>query len=159
MYETKTIDELLIENAVDPKTGLTNEEAEQRLSLNGKNKLVEKKRRSVLLTFLLQLHDPMIYILIAAAIISAVVTIIEGHNDWADVIIILAVVFLNATIGTIQEVKAENALEALKKLSSPTATVRRDGKVFEIKAEDLVVGDIVILEEGRSIGADMRLLK
>lgn len=159
MYETKTIDELLIENAVDPKTGLTNEEAEQRLSVNGKNKLVEKKRRSVLLTFLLQLHDPMIYILIAAAIISAVVTIIEGHNDWADVIIILAVVFLNATIGTIQEVKAENALEALKKLSSPTATVRRDGKVFEIKAEDLVVGDIVILEEGRSIGADMRLLK
>lgn len=159
MYETKTIDELLTENGVDPKTGLTNEEAERRLSLNGKNKLVEKKRRSVLLTFLLQLHDPMIYILIAAAIISAVVTIIEGHNDWADVIIILAVVFLNATIGTIQEVKAENALEALKKLSSPTATVRRDGKVFEIKAEDLVVGDIVILEEGRSIGADMRLLK
>ncbi len=159
MYETKTIDELLTENGVDPKTGLTNEEAERRLSLNGKNKLVEKKRRSVFLTFLLQLHDPMIYILIAAAIISAVVTIIEGHNDWADVIIILAVVFLNATIGTIQEVKAENALEALKKLSSPTATVRRDGKVFEIKAEDLVVGDIVILEEGRSIGADMRLLK
>ena len=159
MYETKTIDELLTENGVDPKTGLTNEEAEQRLSVNGKNKLVEKKRRSVLLTFLLQLHDPMIYILIAAAIISAVVTIIEGHNDWADVIIILAVVFLNATIGTIQEVKAENALEALKKLSSPTATVRRDGKVFEIKAEDLVVGDIVVLEEGRSIGADMRLLK
>jgi len=159
MYETKTIDELLTENGVDPKTGLTNEEAERRLSLNGKNKLVEKKRRSVFLTFLLQLHDPMIYILIAAAIISAVVTIIEGHNDWADVIIILAVVFLNATIGTIQEVKAENALEALKKLSSPTATVRRDGKVFEIKAEDLVVGDIVVLEEGRSIGADMRLLK
>ena len=159
MYETKTIDELLTENGVDPKTGLTNEEAERRLSLNGKNKLVEKKRRSVFLTFLLQLHDPMIYILIAAAIISAVVTIIEGHNDWADVIIILAVVLLNATIGTIQEVKAENALEALKKLSSPTATVRRDGKVFEIKAEDLVVGDIVILEEGRSIGADMRLLK
>ena len=159
MYETKTIDELLTENGVDPKTGLTNEEAERRLSLNGKNKLVEKKRRSVFLTFLLQLHDPMIYILIAAAIISAVVTIIEGHNDWADVIIILAVVLLNATIGTIQEVKAENALEALKKLSSPTATVRRDGKVFEIKAEDLVVGDIVVLEEGRSIGADMRLLK
>lgn len=160
MYETKTIDELLAEHRVDPQSGLTSEEACKRLEANGKNKLVEKKRRSIILSFLLQLHDPMIYVLLAAALISALVTIFgEGHDDWADVIIILAVVLLNATIGTIQEVKAENALEALKKLSSPTATVRRDGKVFEIKAEDLVVGDIVVLEEGRTVGADMRLLK
>ena len=160
MYETKKIDDLLTENHVDPEIGLSNEEAEKRLLESGKNKLVEKKRRSIFLTFLLQLHDPMIYILLAAALISALVTIFgDGHDDWADVIIILAVVLLNATIGAVQEVKAENALEALKKLSSPTATVRRGGKVFEIKAEDLVVGDIVILEEGRSIGADMRLLK
>lgn len=160
MYETKKIDELLAENMVDPKVGLSTAEAEQRLLANGKNKLVEKKRRSVFLTFLLQLNDPMIYILIAAALISALVTIFgEGHDDWADVIIIMAVVLLNATIGTIQEVKAENALEALKKLSSPTTTVRRDGRVFEIKSEDLVVGDIVVLEEGRTVGADMRLLK
>ncbi|MFA5421802.1 MAG: calcium-translocating P-type ATPase, PMCA-type [Bacilli bacterium] len=160
MYETKKIDELLAENNVDPNVGLTSEEAAQRLATFGKNKLVEKKRRSIFLTFLMQLNDPMIYILLAAALISALVTIFgEGQDDWADVIIILAVVLLNATIGTIQEIKAENALEALKKLSSPTATVRRDGRVFEIKAEDLVVGDIVVLEEGRSIGADMRLLK
>lgn len=160
MYETKTIDELLAEHRVDPQSGLTSEEACKRLEANGKNKLVEKKRRSIILSFLLQLHDPMIYVLLAAALISALVTIFgEGHDDWADVIIILAVVLLNATIGTIQEVKAENALEALKKLSSPTATVRRDGKVFDIKAEDLVVGDIVVLEEGRTVGADMRLLK
>lgn len=160
MYETKQIAELLNENAVNPEIGLTSQEAERRLAVNGKNKLVEKKRRSVFLTFLLQLNDPMIYILIAAAVISLLVSIFgEGHDDWADVIIIMAVVLLNATIGTIQEVKAENALEALKKLSSPTATVRRDGKVFEIKAEDLVVGDIVVLEEGRTVGADMRLLK
>lgn len=160
MYETKTIDELLAEHRVEPQSGLTSEEACKRLEANGKNKLVEKKRRSIILSFLLQLHDPMIYVLLAAALISALVTIFgEGHDDWADVIIILAVVLLNATIGTIQEVKAENALEALKKLSSPTATVRRDGKVFEIKAEDLVVGDIVVLEEGRTVGADMRLLK
>lgn len=160
MYETKKIDELLAEHQVDPLSGLTSEEACRRLQANGKNKLVEKKRRSIFVSFLLQLNDPMIYVLLAAALISALVTIFsEGHDDWADVIIILAVVFLNATIGTIQEVKAENALEALKKLSSPTATVRRDGKIFEIKAEDLVVGDIVVLEEGRSIGADMRLLK
>ena len=160
MYETKKIDELLVEHAVDPAVGLTSEEACRRLEKNGKNKLIEKKRRSIFLTFLLQINDPMIYVLLAAALISALVTIFgKGHDDWADVIIILAVVLLNATIGTIQEVKAENALEALKKLSSPTATVRRDGKVFEIKAEDLVLGDIVVLEEGRSIGADMRLLK
>ncbi|MFA5480886.1 MAG: cation-translocating P-type ATPase [Bacilli bacterium] len=158
MYETKKIDELLAEHAVDPKIGLTSDEAAKRLASNGKNKLIEKKRRSILLTFLLQLNDPMIYILLAAAIISGVVTIIEGTNEWADVIIILAVVLLNATIGAIQEVKAENALEALKKMSSPTATVRRDGKVIEIKAEDLVVGDIVVLEEGRTVGADIRLL-
>ena len=159
MYETKKIEELLAENAVDPKVGLSASEVEKRLATNGKNKLVEKKRRSVILAFLMQLNDPMIYILLAAALISALITIFsEGHDDWADVIIILAVVILNATIGTIQEVKAENALEALKKLSSPTATVRRDGKVIEIKAEDLVVGDIVVLEEGRIVGADMRLL-
>jgi len=160
MYETKTIDALLAENSVDPKVGLSTSEAQARLAANGKNKLADKKRRSAFITFLMQLNDPMIYILIAAAIISGIVALLNPEEgEWSDVIIIMAVVLLNATIGTIQEVKAENALEALKKLSSPTATIRRDGKVFEIKAEDLVVGDIVILEEGRTVGADMRLIK
>ena len=92
MYETKKIEELLAENAVDPKVGLSASEVEKTLATNGKNKLVEKKRRSVILAFLMQLNDPMIYILLAAALISALITIFsEGHDDWADVIIILAV--------------------------------------------------------------------
>jgi Ca2+-transporting ATPase len=78
-------------------------------------------------------------------------------KQFADVIIIFGVFVLNATIGTIQETKAEKALEALKKLSSPTATVRRDGKIVEVKAEELVPGDIVVLEEGRTVPADLRL--
>ncbi len=150
----------------DFENGLSNEEASSRLEKNGPNKLAEKKKKSIVMLFLSQLANPMIYVLFGAIIVSVIVTIIaftqsgDPHDlDFLDVYIILGVILLNAIIGTVQEAKAEQALEALKKLSSPTATVKRDGKILEIKAEELVVGDLVILDEGRTVPADIRLIK
>jgi Ca2+-transporting ATPase len=156
--ETKKIETILTEFNTNAKTGLTEEEASKRLAKNGKNAIPRKKKKNIFAIFFSQMNDPMIYILIAAAIISLVISIIEKSNDYIDVIVIMIVVLLNSIIGTIQERKAENALEALEKLSAPTTVVKRDGKLREIKAEDLVVGDIVILEEGRTVPADLRLI-
>lgn len=158
MWETKSSKETLKELCSNSETGLTSSEAQSRLEKNGPNELQEAKKESLLMIFIRQFNDPMIYILIAAAVISLVVGIIENSTDWVDSIIIFFVIFMNATIGTVQENKANKAMEALKKMSSPTAIVRRDGKIFEIKAKDLVVGDIVIIEEGNVIPADVRLL-
>ncbi|HWQ50799.1 MAG TPA: HAD-IC family P-type ATPase, partial [Terriglobales bacterium] len=132
--------------------GLTGEEAARRLKRDGPNKLVEAKKKSRLSMFIAQLRDPLIYILFAAAGVSIAV------HEVGDAVIILAVVLLNAVIGTVQEGKAQDSLEALKKLSSPTAVVRRDGKAIEIPAEELVKGDLVLLEAGRTVPADLRLL-
>lgn len=167
MYENKTVKETAESFETDIEKGLTEEEVLKRKEQYGANKLYEKPRQSPLIIFLSQFKDPMVFILFAAAIISLVLGIVEAYQKgegisfetFADVIIIFGVVVLNAIIGTVQETKAEKALEALKKMSSPTATVRRDGKTIEIKAEDLVPGDIVILEEGRSVPADLRLIK
>ena len=102
----------------------------------------------------------MVLVLFIAALISLIIGLVQKDNEqYIDVIIIFAVVLLNAGIGTYQEAKAEKALEALKKMSSPTATVKRNGKIMEIKASELVPGDLVILEEGRTIPADLRLIK
>jgi Ca2+-transporting ATPase len=160
MFENKTIAGALNELGTNQETGLSSSEVKVRQEQYGPNKLEEKKRTSAFMIFLGEFKDPMTLVLAAAAIISMVIGIVEGGNDWvADVCIIFGVLIVNAIIGTIQETKAEKALEALKKLSSPTATVRRDGKLIETKAEDLVPGDIVILEEGRTVPADLRLLK
>ncbi len=151
MYYSKDVNEtceLLDTSAV---YGLTSEEARRRYEKNGPNELVEKKPKSKLMMFLSQLNDPMIYILFAAAIISVIL------GELSDCIIILAVVLLNAIIGMVQESKAEKALEALKKLSSPNALVKRDGRLVDVPASELVVGDLVILEAGRVIPADLRL--
>lgn len=166
MFENHSISEALNELSTK-ESGLSSEEAVARLKKDGPNKLSEKKRQNAFMVFLSNFKDPMVLILFVAAIVSLVLGIFEaqsegrafGISDLADVIIIFGVIFLNAIIGTVQEMKAEKALEALKKLSSPTATVKRDGKLIEIKAEELVVGDIVILEEGRSVPADLRLIK
>jgi len=134
-------------------TGLSQEEAKKRLEQYGPNALIEKKRKTIIQMLLAQLKDIMIYILFAAAAISIIL------NEVTDAIIILLVVLVNAIIGVIQESKAEAALEALKNMSSPTAMVKRGGKIIEIPAAELVVGDIVVLEAGRIIPADLRLLQ
>ena len=164
MFETKSAKEVLQELEVDPGQGLSSEEANQRLQKYGPNKLAEKKKTPLFLVFLSQFNDPMIYILLAAALLSIAISIYNSiHNgeafDFADPIIIMGVCVLNAIIGTVQENKAEKSLEALKKMSSPTCVVRRDGKLVELKAEELVPGDIVILEEGRTVPADLRLIQ
>lgn len=132
--------------------GLSAKEAAARLAEQGPNVFSEKKKKTILQSFILQFKDFMIYILLAAALVSAFL------GEFADMGIILVIVLFNAFIGTLQEQKAENALEALKKLASPMALVRRDGQPVEIPASDIVCGDIVILEAGRVVPADMRLL-
>ena len=152
MYYQKSVDSVCSELNVQ-NSGLSQEEAKKRLEQNGPNALVEKKRKTIAQMFLGQLKDTMIYILFAAAAISIAL------NEITDAIIILLVVLINAVIGVVQESKAEAALEALKNLTSPTAMVKRNGKVVEIPAAELVVGDIVVLEAGRIIPADLRLLQ
>ena len=133
--------------------GLGNAEARERLLRDGANVLVEKPPRTILQMVAGQLKDVMVYLLLAATVISFAL------GETTDAIIILLVVVMNTIIGVVQESRAEAALEALKKLSSPTAMVRRDGRVAEIPAADLVTGDIVLLDAGRVVPADLRLLK
>ena len=138
--------------------GLSTEEAEKRLLQNGHNKLKEGKKDSLLVRFLKQLADPMIIILLIAALISGVLAAVEGES-FTDVIIILAVVLFNAILGVYQESKAEKAIEALQEMAAATSKVMRDGKLVHVKSEDLVVGDIVILEAGDAVPADGRLIE
>ena len=169
MYENKSPSQLFSDLSVDPEVGLSEEEATSRLAANGPNKLREKPKDPWYKIFWGNIADPMTLILAGAAIISLVlgiINIVQGNVDpgeewqeFMDVVIIFGVVIINAVIGTVQEMKAEKALEALKKMSAPKATVRRGGKLIEIDAADLVVGDIVILEEGRTVPADLRLFK
>ena len=138
--------------------GLSSQEADVRLQANGKNKLAEAKKDSLLKRFIKQLMDPMILILLAAAAISGVLAVVEGES-FADVIIILAVVIINAVLGVYQENKAEKAIEALQEMSAATSKVLRDGKIMSVHSEDLVVGDIVLLEAGDAVPADGRLIE
>ncbi len=141
--------------------GLTSAEAEKRLQENGKNKLAEAKKASMLSRFIDQLKDPMIIILLVAAVISAVTEMIEagGFVTPTDSIIILVVVLINAILGVVQESKAEKAVEALQKMSAATTKVLRDGKVEVVKSEDLVVGDVILLDAGDAIPADCRIFE
>ena len=138
--------------------GLSEAEAEKRLSENGKNKLTEAKGKSIFMRFLEQLCDPMIIILLAAALVSGVLAILEDES-FADVIIILAVVLINAVLGVYQESKAEKAIEALQKMSAATSKVIRDGILKTVHSEDLVIGDIIVLEAGDAVPADARILE
>ena len=144
--------------------GLTSAEAEKRLQENGKNKLAEAKKQSMFSRFIDQLKDPMIIILLVAAVISAVTEFIEhdpatGAYVPTDSIIILVVVLINAVLGVVQESKAEKAVEALQKMSAATTKVLRDGKVETVKSEDLVVGDVILLDAGDAIPADCRIFE
>ena len=139
------------------ESGLSQAEAQKRLEENGKNRLEAAKGKSLIRRFLEQLADPMIIILLAAAAISGVLAAMEPEGEFVDVIIILAVVIINAVLGVYQESKAEKAIEALQEMSAATSKVLRDGKVQIIHSEDLVVGDVVLLEAGDAVPADGRL--
>ncbi len=155
------------------EAGLTEDEATNRFNTVGANELKEKGRRSWIRIFLGELNNPMIFVLFAAIAITMGVSVYETiqtirsgeafnfltTGDWPDVIIILIVIVLNAAIGTIQEIKAEDSLDALKKMSSPESSVVREGKIKKIKSSLLVPGDVVILEEGDTVGADLRLIE
>ncbi len=141
------------------ESGLTAAEAQARLEKNGKNKLAEGKKESLIHRFLKQLADPMIIILIVAAVISAITAAVGGEGEgYADVIIIMVVVLINAVLGVYQESKAEKAIEALQEIAAATSKVIRDGKLTDIKSEDLAVGDVVVLEAGDSVPADCRII-
>ena len=149
--------EAVLRDVDSTSEGLTSAEAEKRLAANGKNKLAEGKKDSLIKRFFQQMGDPMIIILLVAAAISGVLAVVQGES-FADVIIILAVVIINAVLGVYQESKAEKAIEALQQMSAATSKVLRDGKMVTIHSEDLVVGDVVILEAGDAIPADGRIL-
>ena len=170
MFENKSIKSVEQEFSVDTNVGLSDEQVQKQKEKFGLNKLVEKKNKPWFRIFLSQMNDPMIFVLFAAAIISFVVSFFDTSNpenihvslehvDYIDAVVILLVVFMNATIGTVQEIKAQRSLDALKKLTAPSAIVRRNGQIVTILAEEVVPGDVIILEEGNQNPADIRLTK
>jgi Ca2+-transporting ATPase len=137
----------------DAQTGLTAEEAKRRLEEHGLNELVERGSKSPWLILWDQLREVMVIILMVAALVSLVL------KEYNDVIVIMAIVVLNAILGFTQEYRAEQAIAALKKLAVPTVKVRRDGGIEEISSRELVPGDIVLLEAGGLVSADGRLVE
>ncbi len=160
MWETFRKEEVLKKLKTNLRTGLSEEEVDFRRSKYGKNKLEEKKKETLMIKFFKQFNDFMIIILILASIVSAGISYLQGENDYIDSIIIIAIVILNAIMGVVQEAKAEKSIEALKQMTPPKAKVIRDnGKSKEINAEELVPGDIIVLEAGNYVPADSRLLE
>ena len=143
----------------DEKTGLTNEEVEKRKLKYGINKLQDKPKESLFIKFIKQFNDFMIIILIIASVLSAVISYMQGENDYIDSIIIIGIVVLNAIMGLVQEAKAEKSIESLKQMTPQTCKVIRNNNILEINAEDLVPGDIITLEAGNYVPADCRLLE
>lgn len=153
MWFNKSSQEVLDHFQTNISNGLTSEEAKKRLEKYGENKLEAKKGKTIAQMFFAQLKDTMIYILLGAAGISVLM------KDYNEAIIILLVIMLNAVIGVAQEAKAEKALDALKKLSTPKALIVRDGSIIEIQSEHVVPGDVVVIDAGRYIPADLRLVE
>ena len=147
MWQTISVRETCERLKTNSVNGLTKDEAEERIKKYGENKLTEKKKESILVKFLKQFNDFMIIILIIAAAISAVMSYVEGSNDYLDSVIIIFIVVLNAIMGVIQEAKAE------------TAKVKRDGIIQTIPSEEVVPGDLIIIETGSYIPADARIVK
>lgn len=152
-----SVEDVLKEQSVD-ENGLSQQEAARRQEKFGHNKLAEGKKDSLLKRFLDELADPMIIILIVAAVISGITAYYEGES-FTDVIIIMAVVIINAVLGVVQESKAEAAIAALQEIAAATSKVMRDGKQVTLRSEELVPGDIVILEAGDSVPADGRIIE
>ena len=155
---TQSAEEVLHDLGVGAE-GLTTAQAEERLAKYGPNKLKEAEKPTLLQRFIAQLKDPMLIILMAAAAVSALTGMLSGHNEWAEVIIILAVVLLNAILGVVQESKAEAAIEALQTMTAATCKVLRDGKMVVLHSTDLVPGDVVLLEAGDAVPADGRIIE
>lgn len=153
MWFSKNAEDVINEFNVIPTIGLSTQEANTRLEKYGRNKLKGKPKKSILSLFLSQLNDMLIYVLLAAAVITFLI------GEYADSIIIILVVVINSVIGVIQEAKAEKAVEALQKMTTPKSLVRRDGEVKEINSEEVVPGDIIILDAGRYVPADLRLIE
>ena len=153
MWFAQSIETVLQAQSVNPATGLTEAEVRLRLEQYGKNELKGKPKKSLLALFLAQLQDMLIYVLFGAAAITVFI------GNYVDSVIILSVVALNAVIGVAQEYKAEKAMEALQKMTSPKSLLRRGGEVKEVNSAEIVPGDIVLLEAGRTIPADLRLIE
>ena len=152
----KSINEVLKDQNVNSKVGLSDSEVNERLQKYGENKLDEVKKKTLLQRFISQLKDVMIYVLLIASVINVIA---HGIDGLTEAVIILMVVLINAVVGVVQESRAEKTLEALKELSTPRAIVRRNGEVIEIDSKELVPGDIVIIDAGRYIPADLRLIE
>lgn len=152
MWFSKAPEQALNEFNVNSATGLTTEEAKARLAKYGENKLKGKPKKGLIALFFAHLQDMLIYVLLGAAVITIYI------GEYVDAVIILLVVVLNAVIGVVQEYKAEKAIEALQEMTTPRALVKREGEVYEINSEELVPGDIVVLDAGRYVPADLRLI-
>ena len=155
---TQSAEEVLQDLGVGAE-GLSTAQAEERLAKYGPNKLKEAEKPTLLQRFIAQLKDPMLIILMAAAGVSALTGVLSGEPEWAEVIIILTVVLLNAILGVLQESKAEAAIEALQTMTAATCKVMRDGKMVVLHSTDLVPGDVVILEAGDAVPADGRIIE
>jgi Ca2+-transporting ATPase len=152
-YFAKSIQDVLSALEVDAGIGLSQQEVTLRQEKYGLNRLQTKKKKSILQLFLAQLQDWLIYVLFVAVVITLFMA------EYVDAGIILVVIILNAVLGVVQEIKAGNAIEALQKIASPKAIVKRDGSIKEVDSETLVPGDILILDTGRFIAADIRLIE
>ena len=159
MWHTLDKEKVLNEFGTSEKLGLSEITAKKIQEKKGKNKLRDKPKEKLIVKFIKQFKDFMIIILIIASIVSAGMSWYEGSNDYIDSIIIIAIVILNAIMGVLQEAKAEKSIESLKKMTPQKTKVIRDGQEKEINVEDVVPGDIVILEAGNYIPADCRLLE
>ncbi len=153
LFHTQSSNEVIDKLDVDAGLGLSEDEVQKRKNQYGPNKLQTHKRKSVFMLFVSQLQDALIYVLMGAVIITMLM------GEYADAIIITAVILINATLGVIQEVRAGNAIDALRDMASPKSLVKRDGLIKEISSEDIVPGDIVVLDAGRYIPADLRLIE
>ena len=159
IFHSVKSEEIVNEFQSDIEQGLSPQQVADAQQKFGLNKFTDKKKKGFVARFVDQMKDVMIIILLIAAAISVLVTLVEGTNDWLEPIIIVAIVLINALLGVIQESRAEAALEALKNLAAPTAKVIRQGKQQTIEATELVPGDIIVIEAGDYIPADARLLE
>ena len=156
--------EQVLRELCSSEQGLSSQEAAQRLQKNGKNLLKEEEKRSAWRKFLDSITDPMILMLLGAALVQVIVTVLETRGNFTigsftDVFVILAVVILNAIMSLVQENKAEAAMSALMEMTAETSRVMRDGQCVSVNSEDLVVGDIVRFEAGDTVPADCRILE